>query len=152
MSEFKVLDHYSADVWDDELVSEIIDTFLIEKGVIEVREDLSVALLEGNDIVHRVEDEIPLNYDFCLSSDYRNQAESLVEDFPQRELFGWKMVEGEGTQHSAEGPFRAVIEALSEFPEFLGMLKTTPGRYCTPALCDEDGVSRFWLGLYQPLD
>ena len=47
MSEFKVVEHYSADAWDDELVSEIIDTFLIEKGVIEVREDLSVALLGG---------------------------------------------------------------------------------------------------------
>lgn len=152
MSEFKVLEHYSADAWDDELIFEIIDTFLIEKGVIEVREDLSVVLLEGNDIVHRVEDEIPLNYDFCLGSDYRNQAEALVEDFPQRELFGWRMAEGAETQHSVEGPFRSVAEALSEFPEFFSMLKTAPGRYCTPVLCDEGGFSRFWLGLYQTLD
>lgn len=129
-----------------------VDKVLNDKGIVIVDEGFDVSFVRNVETVKEIESALVFDEFWESGLDTRHQARALAESVQSREISGWKMISGCETAHSTEGPFRTVLEALSEFPEFLEMLTNEPGQYCTPIVYDSEGIARFWVGMRHPLD
>ena len=129
-----------------------VDKVLNDKGIVIVDEGFDVSFVRNVETVKEIESALVFEEFWESGLDTRHQARALAESLQRREIFGWKMISGCETAHSVEGPFRTVLEALSEFPEFLEMLTNEPSQYCTPLVYDNKGIAQFWVGMYRPLD
>mgnify|MGYP006961971378 CR=1 FL=1 len=131
---------------------DMVDAAFDNKGIVIIDNAFEVSYVRDSETVKEIEGELVFEDFWEDGLDTRSQARALLESFQSRELFGWEMIEGQETAHSVEGPFRTVLESLSEFPEFFDMLMGTPGQYCTPIVHDSKGIARFWAGMYRPLE
>lgn len=129
-----------------------VDKVLNSKGIVIVDDGFDVSFIRDTETVKEIESALVFESFWEDGLDTRHQARALAESVQSREIFGWKMISGCETAHSAEGPFRTVLEALSEFSEFLEMLTNVPGQYCTPLVYDSEGFAQFWVGMYRPLE
>lgn len=129
-----------------------VDKVLNGRGIVIVDDSFQVSFVRNVETVKEIESALVFKEFWESGLDTRHQARALAESVQSQEIFGWKMISGCETAHSAEGPFRTVLEALSEFPEFLEMLTNEPGQYCTPLVYDSEGFAQFWVGMCRPLE